>query len=53
MAAKLARMTHKRAIQLHLVAKNCTPGGQSQNFWIYPHMFQESGSPSRLEMWWG
>jgi len=41
MAAKLSRLTHKIAIQLHLVAESCTicssaPGGQSENFWIHP-----------------
>jgi len=40
MAAKLTRLTHKIAIQLHLVADSCTicsfaPGGQSGNFWIH------------------
>jgi len=35
MAAKLARLTHKIAIQLHLVAV-LAPGGQSGNFWIHP-----------------
>jgi hypothetical protein len=34
MAAKLARLTHKIAIQLHLVAER---GGQSGNVWIHPH----------------
>jgi hypothetical protein len=38
MAAKLTRLTHKVAIQVHLVAESCTmflaPGGQSGNFWI-------------------
>jgi hypothetical protein len=40
-AAKLTRLTHKTAIQLHLVAESFTicssrpPGGQSGNFWIY------------------
>jgi hypothetical protein len=38
MAAKLTRLTHKIAIQLHLVTESCTicssaPGGQSGNFW--------------------
>jgi len=37
MVAKLTRLTHKIAIQLHLVAESCTfavfaPGGQSGNF---------------------
>jgi len=47
MAAKLARLTHKIAIQLHLVAKNCNicssrcrqAGRQSRNFWIHPRIF--------------
>jgi hypothetical protein len=43
MAAKLTRLTHKIAIQLHLVAESCTfvvlaPGGQSGNFWTHPRM---------------
>jgi hypothetical protein len=43
MAAKLTRLTHKIAIQLHLVAESCTicilaPGGQSGNFWIHPRI---------------
>jgi len=41
--AKLTRLTHKIAIQLHLVAESCIIcssawGNQSRNFWIYPHM---------------
>jgi hypothetical protein len=41
MAAQLTRLTHKIAIQLHLMAESCTicslaPGGQSGNFWIHP-----------------
>jgi hypothetical protein len=40
MAAKLTRLTHKIAIQLHLVAESCTicrfaPDDQSGNFWIH------------------
>jgi hypothetical protein len=43
MAAKLTRLTHKIAIQLHLVVDSCTicsfvPGGQSGNFWIHPRI---------------
>jgi len=43
MAAKLTELTHKIAIQLHLVAENLpravlAPGGQSGNFWIHPHI---------------
>jgi hypothetical protein len=46
MAAKLTILTHKIAIQLHLVAKSCTicrfavlsPGGQFGNFWIHPRV---------------
>jgi hypothetical protein len=44
MPTKLIRMTHKMAIQLHLVAESCTiyavvaTGGQSGNLWIYPRM---------------
>jgi hypothetical protein len=33
MASKLIRLTHKIAIQLHLVAE---PGGQAGKFWIHP-----------------
>jgi len=41
MAAKLTRLIHKIAIQLHVAADSCTfvvlaPGGQSGNFWIHP-----------------
>jgi hypothetical protein len=41
MAAKLSRLTHKIAIQLHLVQTVVplavvVPGGQSGNFWIHP-----------------
>jgi hypothetical protein len=41
MAAKLTRLTHKIAVQLHLVAKRYTTYSsrsrrQSGNFWIYP-----------------
>jgi len=44
MAANLTRLTHKIAIQLHLVQKAepfavLVPGGQSRNFWIHPHTF--------------
>jgi hypothetical protein len=41
MAAILTRLTHRIAIQLHLVAESCTicssfaSGGQSGNFWIH------------------
>jgi len=40
MAAKLTILTHKIAIQLHIVAVNLSftvlaPGSQSGNFWIY------------------
>jgi hypothetical protein len=41
MAAKLTRLTHKIAMQLHLVAVSCTicssraTGGQDGNFWIH------------------
>jgi len=42
MAAKLTRLTHKIAIQLHLVAAVpftvLAPGGQSGNFWIHPRI---------------
>jgi len=45
MAAKLTRLTHKIAIQLHLVAAVpfavIAPGGESGNFWIYPRMYIE------------
>jgi hypothetical protein len=46
MAAKLIRLTHKIAIQLHLVAESYTicssaPGGQSGNFWIYPRIWED------------
>jgi len=42
MAAKLTRLTHKIAIQLHLVAAVpfavLAPGGQSGNFWLHPRI---------------
>jgi hypothetical protein len=44
MAAKLIRLTHKMATQLHLVAERPVPfavlasGGQSGNFWIHPRI---------------
>jgi hypothetical protein len=43
MAAKLTGLTHKIAIQLHIVAE-CLPfavlasGSQSRNFWIHPRI---------------
>jgi hypothetical protein len=42
MAAKLTRLTHKIAIQLHLVSESLpfavpAPGGQFGSFWIHPH----------------
>jgi hypothetical protein len=37
MAAKLTRLAHKIAIQLHLMAV-LAPGGQSGNFWVHPHI---------------
>jgi hypothetical protein len=40
MAAKLTRLTHKIATQLHLMAAVpfavLAPGGQSENFWVHP-----------------
>jgi hypothetical protein len=53
MAAKLTRLTHKIAIQLHLVADSCiiavlAPGGQSGNFWIHPRMYMEEGEVGRM-----
>jgi hypothetical protein len=42
MVAKLTKLTHKIVIQLHLVTAVpfvvLTPGGQSGNFWIHPHI---------------
>jgi hypothetical protein len=43
MAAKLIRLTHKIALQLHLVAERLpfavlAPGGQSRNFGIHPRI---------------
>jgi hypothetical protein len=45
MAAKLTRLTHKIAIQLHLVAESCTiyrslSRRQSGKFWIHPGIGQ-------------
>jgi len=50
-AAKLTRLTHKIAIQLHLVAESLqfavlAPGGQSGNFWIHPRKLRSSSSCS-------
>jgi hypothetical protein len=41
MVAKLTSMTHKIAIQLHLVVAFAVliPGGQSGNFWLHPHIY--------------
>jgi len=41
MAAKLTRLTHKIAIQRHLVAfavAVLAPGGKSGNFWLHPRI---------------
>jgi hypothetical protein len=50
MAAKLTRLTHKIAIQRHLVAEPfavLAPGGQSGNFWTHPRtVLCASGQPS-------
>jgi hypothetical protein len=44
MVTKLTRLTHKIAIQLHVVAAVpfavLAPGGQSGNFWIQPRLLQ-------------
>jgi hypothetical protein len=41
MAAKLTRLIHKIAIQLHIVTAVpfavLAPDGQARNFWIHPH----------------
>jgi hypothetical protein len=47
MATKLNRLTHKIAIQLHLVAESYTfavvvPGGQSGNFWWHPRILNRA-----------
>jgi len=44
MAEKLTRLTHKIAIQLHLLQRVTSfavlaPGGQSGNFWIHPRIW--------------
>jgi hypothetical protein len=47
MAAKLTRLTHIIAMQLHLVAERAipfvvlAPGGQSENFWIHTRINQK------------
>jgi hypothetical protein len=46
MAAKLTRLTHKIAIELHIVAESCAfavlaPGCQSGNFWIHRRIIIE------------
>jgi len=43
MVAKLIRLTHKIAIQLHLVA-DLAPGGQSGNFWVQPRTTFRKGA---------
>jgi hypothetical protein len=44
MATKLTKVTHKIAIQLHVVAAVpfavLSPGSQSGNFWIHPCITQ-------------
>jgi hypothetical protein len=46
MAAKLTRLTHKIATQLHLVAESCipfavlAPGGQSGNLRMNPRIYE-------------
>jgi hypothetical protein len=47
MAEKLTRMTHKIAIQLHLVAESCTICSSRsrrpvRNFWVHTHTFHEN-----------
>jgi hypothetical protein len=47
MAAKLTRLAHKIAIQLHIAAESYTiavlaPGDQSGNFWIHPRTRYEA-----------
>jgi len=49
MAAKLTVLTHRTAIQLHLVAESCIicssrSRGQSGNFWIHPRTYFNSES---------
>jgi hypothetical protein len=64
MAAKLTRLIHRIAIQLHLVAESCTicsslSRGQSGNFWIrppvepygYPDYVHESVTKKKPGMW--
>jgi hypothetical protein len=52
MAAKVTRLNHKIAIQLHLVAERAVPfavlapGGQSGNFWLHPRALSCVWSPS-------
>jgi hypothetical protein len=54
MAATITRLTHKVAIQLHLVAESCTicssgSRGQSGNFWIHPRMSLKLGGGQTYE----
>jgi len=47
MAGKFTRLTHKTAIQLHLViavpSAVLAPGGQFGNFWIHPSYTVNTG----------
>jgi len=52
---KITRLTHKIAIELHLVAESLpfavlAPGGQSGNFWIHHHIFLENNWTSVPDM---
>jgi hypothetical protein len=61
MAAKLTRLTHKIAIQLHLVAENCTICSSRSRrpvrrlldtpSYIAPHIHVESNYRENLECW--
>jgi hypothetical protein len=54
MASKLTRLTHKIAIQLHLLTAVSfavlAPGGQSGNFWIHPRIAPCNPWPSHHGM---
>jgi hypothetical protein len=53
MAVKLTSLTHKIAMQLHLVQRTIpfavlVPGGQSGKFWIHPRMSAPAKTARRI-----
>jgi hypothetical protein len=58
MAAKLTRLTHEIAIQLNLLAENCTicssrSRRQSGNFWLHPRSVTEAQSEGEARSYYG